>query len=195
MKLHDKGYGYREAYEELEPLMQSLMVWAQGLVHMMVRKYHKSWPWCKYICILPFLVKWLVKFISSSAPSGYGKIIRVESKSWDLCEQLDVSSFPDVFKGREVQAILRDSLSKWIPVSRILYIHWNILGCKWQKSEWNWFKQKKNFIAHITEKIWKYIKLQPQLDPKPQIVTLWLNFCPSLDLEFLCFRPQASSLH
>lgn len=121
----------------------------------MAKKYHKSWPWVSYMYILPLLVEWLAQFPSSSLPNCCDKIwelVWVESRGWVLCGQLDISNFQEIFKGRGDQAIMRDSLNRWIPVSRISHSNWDIFDCKWQKSKQNWFKQKRNFIGPITEK-------------------------------------------
>lgn len=80
------------------------------------------------------------------------KFLRVENNGWVLSGYLAMYSLQELFKGR-YQAILKNSLSKWILMSKMSYINWNIFYCKWQNSKRNWFNQRRNFIAPITEKI------------------------------------------
>lgn len=79
------------------------------------------------------------------------EVLRVENNRWVLSGHLTMYSLQELFKGRD-QAILKNSLNKWILVSKMSYINWNIFYCKWQNSKRNWFKQRRNFIAPITEK-------------------------------------------
>ena len=176
--------------------MQSLMVRAKGLEQIVAKKYHTSWLWGNYFCILPSLVEWLVTLLivfSQIAVARSEKFWRVENNGWVLSGHFAMYSLQELFKGRD-QAILKNSLSKWIPVSKMSYINWNIFYCKWQNSKRNWFKQRRNFIAPITEKNQEIYEASVTAESKTSNNDCD-SFCPPLDLKFLCLCSQALSVH